>query len=92
LDAVVKALDYVMIPEQGGIIRITSADKLLKQLETRIFNLAYISPEMTRYTAVLSSEFVSRKDSKSGEDAGKSLIDVLDKVKSSAGKIAYQKS
>ncbi len=91
LDIVVKTLDFVLVPEKHNTIRITSPDKLQTQLETRIFRLSYIQPEGARYVAQLTSEFVQKAGSKATEDAGQSLLDVLSKVKSANGTIAYEK-
>jgi type IV pilus assembly protein PilQ len=44
LDAVVKTLNYTTVKEAFGIIRIIHPDELLKQMETRVFQLKYISP------------------------------------------------
>ncbi|MCX7804906.1 MAG: hypothetical protein N3A38_06910 [Planctomycetota bacterium] len=91
IDIVVKTLDFVTVPEKHNTIRITSPDKLQTQLETRIFRLSYIQPEGARYVAQLTSEFVQKAGSKATEDAGQSLLDVLSKVKSANGTIAYEK-
>lgn len=91
LDIVVKTLDFVTVNERNNTIRITSRDKLSTQYETRIFRLAYVSPEGSSYTATLTSEFVSKTGSKEVKDAGQSLIDVLAKIKTAGGSISFEK-
>ncbi len=91
LNIVVKTLDFVAVPEVNNTIRITSPAKIAQQLDIRIFRLAYISPEGSKYTAVLNSEFAKREESKDTAAAGQSLIDVLTKVKGSQGTISFEK-
>jgi type IV pilus assembly protein PilQ len=50
LNAVVKTLNFTTVKESFGIIRIIHPDELLKQMETRVFQLKYIQPPPT-YTA-----------------------------------------
>lgn len=91
LNIVVKTLDFVAVPEVNNTIRITSPAKIAQQLDIRIFRLAYISPEGSKYTAVLNSEFAKREESKDTAAAGQSLIDVLTKVKGTQGTISFEK-
>jgi type IV pilus assembly protein PilQ len=91
LNIVVKTLDFVAVPEVNNTIRITSPAKIAQQLDIRIFRLAYISPEGSKYTAVLTSEFAKREESKDTAAAGQSLIDVLTKVKGTQGTISFEK-
>jgi len=44
LDSVVRTLNFTTVKEAFGIIRIIHPDELLKQMETRVFQLKYISP------------------------------------------------
>lgn len=44
LDAVVRTLNFTTVKEAFGIIRIIHPDELLKQMETKVFQLKYISP------------------------------------------------
>ncbi|MFH0939119.1 MAG: secretin N-terminal domain-containing protein [Planctomycetota bacterium] len=91
LNIVVRTLDFVAVQEANNTIRITSPAKIEKQLDIRIFRLAYVSPEGSKYTAVLQSEFTKREESKETAQAGTSLIDVLTKVKSPQGTISFEK-
>ena len=50
LSAVVRTLNYTTVKETFGIIRIIHPDELLKQMDTRVFQLKYISPPSV-YTA-----------------------------------------
>jgi type IV pilus assembly protein PilQ len=43
LDAVVKTLNFTTVKENFGIIRIIHPDELLKQMETRVFPIRYIT-------------------------------------------------
>jgi len=91
LNIVVKTLDFIAVDEANNTIRITTPGRIATQLEIRIFRLAYISPEGARYTALLKSDFVQTEQSTDSESAGKSMIDVLSKVKSDQGKISFEK-
>src|SRR6185436_14518004 len=44
LDAVVRTLNFTTVKEAFGIIRIIHPDELLKQMDTRVFQLKFISP------------------------------------------------
>jgi type IV pilus assembly protein PilQ len=92
LNIVVKTLDYVAVPEAHDTIRITTAEKLARQLETRIFRMAYLAPEGAKYTATISSEFAKREVTKEATAAGHTLIDVLARMKSSGGQLAFVKA
>ncbi|HLY10062.1 MAG TPA: secretin N-terminal domain-containing protein [Planctomycetota bacterium] len=50
LSAVVRTLNYTTVKESFGIIRIIHPDELLKQMDTRVFQLKFISPPSV-YTA-----------------------------------------
>jgi type IV pilus assembly protein PilQ len=91
LNIVVRTLDFVAVPEANNTIRITSPQKIEKQLDIRIFRLAYITPEGSKYTAVLTSEFIVKAQSADVVGAGSSLIDVLSKVKTPQGTISFEK-
>jgi len=91
LAIVVRTLDFVAVNEANNTIRVTSPAKIAQQLDIRIFRLAYLSPEGSRYTAVLVSEFVRHETKKDAGDVEKSLIEVLNKVKSPQGSISFEK-
>jgi len=100
LNIVVRTLDFVAVDEPNNTIRITTPAKIATQLDIRIFRLSYISPEGSKYTAVLTSDFTKREDAGGGGAAGglggssavgQSLLDVLNKIKSSGGTISYEK-
>ncbi|MBV8880219.1 MAG: hypothetical protein JO332_09665 [Planctomycetaceae bacterium] len=44
LSAVVRTLNFTTVKEEFGIIRIIHPDELLKQMDTRVFQLKFISP------------------------------------------------
>ncbi len=44
LDNVVRTLNFTTVKESFGIIRIIHPDELLKQMDTQVFQLKYISP------------------------------------------------
>jgi type IV pilus assembly protein PilQ len=54
LSAVVRTLNFTTVKEAFGIIRIIHPDELLKQMETRVFQLHYISPPSV-YTALVQA-------------------------------------
>ena len=91
LNIVVKTLDFVAVPEANNTIRITSPLKIAAMTDIRIFRLAYISPEGAKYTAVLTSEFAAKQESKEQAASGTSLVDVLLKIKSLQGQISFEK-
>jgi type IV pilus assembly protein PilQ len=95
LQIVVRTLDKVLVDEPNNVIRITTPQKISTQLDIRLFRLAYISPEGSRYTAVLQSDFTKREEGKGQGGAsaaiGESLIDVLLKMKSTQGQISFEK-
>ena len=72
MNTVVRTLGFVTVTEGNNTIRVTTPDKIAMQLDVRIFRLAYVSPEGSRYTAVLTSEFTSREEKKSVSEAGQS--------------------
>jgi len=53
LSAVVRTLNYTTVKESFGIIRIIHPDELLKQMETRVFQLKYIQPPSV-YNAMIA--------------------------------------
>jgi len=98
LSIVVRTLDKVLVDEPNNVIRITTPTKIATQLDIRIFRLAYISPEGSKYTAVLTSDFTKKEESKdtnagtvAGPPVGQSLIDVLQKMRSAQGQISFEK-
>jgi type IV pilus assembly protein PilQ len=100
LQMVVKTRDFVAIDEPDNTIRITTPARVEKQLDIRIFRLLYASPEGTRYTPVLVSDFTEREaeqQSTSTSAAGApsasaaSLMNVLKNVATPQGKISFEK-
>ena len=98
LSIVVRTLDKVLVDEPNNVIRITTPTKIATQLDIRIFRLAYISPEGSKYTAVLTSDFTKKEEAKdaaagavAGPPVGQSLIDVLQKMRTTQGQISFEK-
>ncbi|MHC4251813.1 MAG: secretin N-terminal domain-containing protein [Planctomycetota bacterium] len=87
LDIVARAAQCVLVPEKRGVIRIARPAELETQMETRVFLLAYIQAEGSRYRATITSDVAETIKSKPGEGQ-MSLKDVLEKVKSTAGTVA----
>src|SRR5258706_7595450 len=54
LSAVVRTLNFTTVKEAFGIIRIIHPDELLKQMDTRVFQLKFIQPP-SLYTAKVES-------------------------------------
>ncbi len=91
LEIVLKTLGYVVVEEKHGVLRIASPEELEAQLETRIFTLSYIQPATSQYQAVIQSSYLAKSSAKGGATEAASLLDVLDKVKSKNGSLAYEK-
>jgi len=98
LSIVVRTLDKVLVDEPNNVIRITTPTKVATQLEMRIFRLAYVSPEGSKYTAKLQSDFTEKKEAEAttqgavaGPPVGQSLIDVLQKMRTTQGQISFEK-
>ncbi len=87
LDIIARAAQCVLVPEKRGVIRIARPSELETQMETRVFLLAYIQAEGSRYRAKIDSDVAETVKAKSGESQ-MSLKDVLDKVKSTKGTVA----
>jgi type II secretory pathway component HofQ len=93
LTMVVKTRDYVAIDEPDNTIRITTPMKVEKQLEIKMFRLAYVSPEGSKYTPILTSDFFRKEEAGATQQGGAaaSLIEVLKNVATAQGKIAFEK-
>jgi type IV pilus secretin PilQ/predicted competence protein len=97
LNIVVKTLDFVAVDDVNNTIRITTPGKIATQLDIRIFRLAYISPEGSKYTPQMQSDFFTRTGttttatSNASTIAGSSLMDVLKSVKTQQGTITFEK-
>jgi len=91
LQIVVKTLDFRAVQDEGNTIRIVSPQKLTRLLETRIFRLAYLTPEGAKYVATINTEFAKREDSKDAQAAGVTLLDMLTKLKTDVGQISFVK-
>ncbi|MBI3832606.1 MAG: hypothetical protein HY291_23995 [Planctomycetes bacterium] len=91
LNIVVKTLDFVAVPEANETLRITTPNRLASQLQTRIFRLAYLTPDSAKYVATLTSEFARREESQESAKAGQTLFDVLTNMKGPEGKLSFLK-
>lgn len=91
LNIVVKTLDFVAVPEANETLRITTPNRLASQLQTRIFRLAYLTPDSAKYVATLTSEFARREESAESSRAGQTLFDVLTNMKGPEGKLSFLK-
>ena len=87
IEIVARAANCVVVPEKRDVIRIALPNELEAQMETRIFKLAYIQPEGSRYRAKITSDVAERVQTKAGEGQ-LSLQQVLEKVKSEKGTVA----
>jgi type IV pilus assembly protein PilQ len=94
LEIIAKAAGCVVVPERRNVIRIALPEELEAQMETRIFQLAYIQAEGSRYRAKIKSEFAERVETGGGSRGGRtgqgqmSLQEVLASVKSTKGSVA----
>ncbi len=91
LDIVVKTLDFVAVREANDTIRITTPGKLETQRETRIFRLAYVTPEGAKYTATIDTNYARRQESEAVGKAGTSMIDMLANMKGPGGSLSFVK-
>ncbi len=87
LEIVARAAQCVLVPEKRGVIRIARPSELETQMETRVFLLAYIQAEGSRYRATIASDVAEPVAITQGEGQ-MSFKDVLEKVKSKAGTVA----
>lgn len=87
IEIVARAANCVVVPERRDVIRIALPNELEAQMETRVFQLAYIQPEGSRYRAKIASDVAERIQMKAGEGQ-LSLQQVLEKVKSDKGTVA----
>ncbi|MHC4916457.1 MAG: secretin N-terminal domain-containing protein [Planctomycetota bacterium] len=96
LDMVVRTLNFVAVKDKFNTYRITTQDKLAKQMETRIFRLSYIQPEGSRYVATIDTDYAEKDiGRRGGGGAGKepiSLLGVLKEMSSGEGaKVNYER-
>jgi type IV pilus assembly protein PilQ len=61
LDTVVKTLNYHIVEEDRGILRVVSSDNLSVQLEERVFELKYMRPRST-YVAKIQTSYAYSTD------------------------------
>ena len=93
LEIIAKAAGCVVVPERRNVIRIALPEELEAQMETRIFQLAYIQAEGSRYRAKIKSDFAERVESSGGRggrggQGQMSLQEVLTSMKSTKGSVA----
>ncbi|MCY3019460.1 MAG: hypothetical protein NTW87_10600 [Planctomycetota bacterium] len=94
LKMVCKTRDFVDVDEQDNTIRITTPAKVEKQLEIRMFRLMYVSPEGSKYTPVLQSDFTKQEGTTAVAQQGAgatSLMEVMKNVATAQGKMAVEK-
>jgi len=98
LTMIVKTRDYIALDEPDNTIRVTTPMKVEKQLDIKMFRLLYISPEGSKYTPVLTSDFFKREETQAATTttagatgAAASLIEVLKSVATLQGKISFEK-
>ncbi len=89
LDIVVKTLDFVAVKDSADTIRITTPAKLEKQFETRIFRLAYLTPEGVKYTGTISSAVIKRASAKGAPDT--TLLQLLKRM-AGGGQFSFMRS
>jgi type IV pilus assembly protein PilQ len=86
IEMAARSARCVVVPERRGVIRVARPEELEAQMETRVFQLAYIQAEGGRYRAEIKSDFATRVEAKTGLQM--SLQEVLEKVKSEKGTVA----
>ncbi|MDR0362694.1 MAG: hypothetical protein LBJ46_08455 [Planctomycetota bacterium] len=94
LDSVLRAHGCTVLLDGGGkIMRIATTAEADVQFETRSRPLRYVQPEGSHFQPEIVkaefNDFVGRKGG-TGIDVGKSLIQVLEQVKSANGNVTYE--
>jgi type IV pilus assembly protein PilQ len=89
IEIVARAANCVVVPERRDVIRLALPSELEAQMETRIFQLAYIQPQGNQYIAQITSDVAQRvQDDSRGGKGQLSLQEVLEKVNSEKGTVA----
>lgn len=90
LDNVVKTLNFTVVEEERGVLRIVSPSSLTEQLETRVFELKYLRPKST-YVASIKTDFAVGEAKKPTNDpvVDFPLLTALKKHLSKSGELDY---
>jgi type IV pilus assembly protein PilQ len=90
LDNVVKTLNFTVVEEERGVLRIVSPASLTEQLETRVFELKYLRPKST-YVASIKTDFAVGEAKKPTNDpvVDFPLLTALKKHLSKSGELDY---
>ncbi|MBK6942372.1 MAG: hypothetical protein IPH13_19515 [Planctomycetes bacterium] len=90
LDNVVKTLNFTVVEEERGVLRIVSPSSLTEQLETRVFELKYLRPKST-YVASIKTDFAVGEAKKPSNDpvVDFPLLTALKKHLSKSGELDY---
>lgn len=90
LDNVVKTLNFTVVEEERGVLRIVSPSSLTEQLETRVFELKYLRPKAT-YVASIKTDFAVGEAKKPSNDpvVDFPLLTALKKHLSKSGELDY---
>lgn len=95
LDVAVKTLGYVVVEEDGGILRVVDPVTLQAQMETRSYQLRYLRPRSI-YRPDIKSEFLqptsSVKQSSSSIQEKFTVLKALEKALSPGGELDYIES
>ncbi|MEW6074564.1 MAG: hypothetical protein AB1726_18460 [Planctomycetota bacterium] len=90
LDVAVKTLGYTIVTESRGILRVVDPQTLQAQMETRSYQLRYVTPK-SKIVPVIESEFLKGTFEGGTGDMTKDfpLIEALKKALSSGGELDY---
>lgn len=91
LEVVAKTLNFTVVEENRGLLRVVDPRTLQDQLETRTYQLRYLRPKSS-YKPMIKSEFLqSAQRVAAAQDVMKSftVLQALGKALSSAGQIDY---
>lgn len=80
LDAVVKTLNFVVVEEQRGILRVVPAANIQQDLEVASIQLRFVRPSST-YVPFIESEYIENKRAKTQLQKGEILFTLIDTLR-----------
>jgi len=86
LESVVRTAGCVVVTEPRDVIRIAKPEELATQMETQVFQLAYLQAGGGRYRPSMKSDVIEKVQAQSSKRR-MSLKDVLEKVMSEKGTV-----
>lgn len=80
LDAAVKTLNFVVVEEARGVLRVVPAANIQQDLATETIPLRYVRPSST-YTPFITSEYIDDKRAKQPLQKGEIVFTLLDTLR-----------